>query len=149
MREEKADPVEIFVAFLRREGLNVTRSRLAVLRAVSAQPKHFEVAELQSSLRAQVSPATVYRTLGLLERAGLVRKLSFGETHAHYERAFGREDHGHFICQRCGRVWEFPIKGMRATLEKSAQAAGFSLREAVVEGYGLCRDCQTQGAKPV
>lgn len=146
---KELDPVEIFVGFLRREGLNVTRSRLAVLRAVSAQPRHFEAAELWTSLRSRVSPATVYRTLELLERAGLVRKVSFGEAHAHYERAFGREDHGHLICQRCGRVWEFPVEEMRGAVEKAGQAHGFSLREIVVQGYGLCPRCQATEAKPV
>jgi len=140
----ESDPVEIFVHFLRREGLNVTRSRLAVLRALASLPRHFEAAEVWNALRLEVSPATVYRTLGLLEKAGLVRKVEFGEAHAHYERTFGTEDHGHLICRICGKVWEFPVGVAGAMVEKAAKEKGFILSEVVVQGYGVCPDCRAR-----
>ncbi len=146
--ERNADPFQVFVSFLRREGLNVTRSRLVVLQALAELPRHFEAAELWAAVRPKVSPATVYRTLGLLEKAGLVRKVEFGEAHAHYERAFGREDHGHLVCQLCGRVWEFPVGAARGVVEKAATEKGFSLREVVIQGYGVCPACQArQGSR--
>jgi len=137
------DPLEIFVDFLRREGLNVTRSRLVIFQALAKLPQHFEAAELWAVVRPRVSPATVYRTLSLLEKAGLVRKVEFGEAHAHYERAFGREDHGHLVCRVCGKIWEFPTGKARLDLEKAAKEKSFTLEEIVVQGYGVCSDCQT------
>ncbi len=140
--EPSLDPREIFVSFLREAGLNVTRNRLAVLQTLAELPRHFEAAQVWAVLRSQVSPATVYRTLGLLERAGLVRKVELGEAHAHYERAFGREDHGHLVCRVCGRVWEFPASSARRAVEKAAARNNFDLAEVVVQGYGVCPDCQ-------
>ncbi|MEN3010548.1 MAG: Fur family transcriptional regulator [Candidatus Bipolaricaulaceae bacterium] len=140
----EADPREVFVSFLRREGLHVTRTRLAVLQGLAQLPKHFEAAELWGALRPRVSAATVYRTLELLERAGLVRKVEFGEAHAHYERVFGREDHGHLVCRRCGRVGEFAVGAARRAVEQAAHALGFALGEVVIQGYGLCPQCRAQ-----
>lgn len=139
----RPDPAEIFLDFLRREGLNITRSRLAVLQALSGLPRHFEALDLWNAVHPRVSPATVYRTLGLLERAGLVRKVEFGEAHVHYERAFGREDHGHLVCRACGKVWEFSVGDARNAVEMAAANKGFHLAEIVVQGYGLCPSCRT------
>jgi len=138
------DSLEIFADFLRREGLNVTRSRLVIFQALAELPRHFEAAELWAAVRPRVSPATVYRTLSLLEKAGLVRKVEFGEAHAHYERAFGREDHGHLVCRVCGKIWEFPMEKARLDVEKAAKEKSFTLEEIVVQGYGVCSDCQTR-----
>lgn len=143
------DAQQAFVSFLREAGLNVTRNRLAVLRALRELPRHFEAAQVWMALRSQVSPATVYRTLELLERAGLVRKVEFGEAHAHYERTFGREDHGHLVCRVCGRVLEFPGASARRTVEEAAAKNGFALSEVVIQGYGVCADCRATGAKRV
>lgn len=143
------DVQQAFVTFLREAGLNVTRTRLAVLRALTELPRHFEASQVWLALRSQVSPATVYRTLELLERAGLVRKVEFGEAHAHYERTFGREDHGHLVCRICGRVLEFSGESARRVVEEAAARSDFSLREVVIQGYGVCADCRAAGAKRV
>jgi Fur family ferric uptake transcriptional regulator len=140
---------EIFLDFLRREGLNVTRTRLAVLQVLSQLPRHFEASAVWQALRPRVSPATVYRTLGLLERAGLVRKVEFGEAHAHYERIFGRESHGHLVCRGCGKVWEFPVEGVSTAVEEIAQAQGFVLREVMIQGHGVCPRCQAKADRRV
>ncbi|MBC7220382.1 transcriptional repressor [Candidatus Bipolaricaulota bacterium] len=138
-------PVELFEAFLRRRGLHITQPRRAVVETVFALPTHFEAAELWAALRGSVSSAaTVYRTLELLEQAGLVRRVSFGEAHAHYEHTLGREDHGHLVCRDCGKVIEFSDPGLTQVVARAAARHGFNLSEAVIQGYGLCRACQAK-----
>lgn len=145
-RDMAQKPVDLFEGFLRRQGLNVTQPRRAVVEAVFALPAHFEAADLWGALRGTVSSAaTVYRTLELLEQAGLVRRVSFGEAHAHYEHVLGREDHGHLVCQGCGRVVEFADPGLKKVVTQAAERYGFSLSETVVQGYGLCPTCRAQG----
>ncbi len=137
-------PMDLFEGFLRRQGLKVTHPRRAVVQAVFALPTHFEAVDLWAALRGRVSSAaTVYRTLDLLEQAGLVRRVSFGEAHAHYEHVLGREDHGHLVCQNCGRVVEFSDPNLDHVVTRAAERHGFSLGEAVVQGYGLCPACRT------
>jgi Fur family ferric uptake transcriptional regulator len=139
-------PVDLFEGYLRRQGLKVTQPRRAVVETVFSLPAHFEAADLWAALRGVVSSAaTVYRTLELLEQAGLVRRVSFGEAHAHYEHTLGREDHGHLVCQSCGQVVEFSDPGLQDLVAKAAQRQGFSLAQAVVQGYGLCPACRARG----
>lgn len=140
------EPAELFEAFLRGRGLHVTRPRRAVVEAVFSLPRHFEAADLWAAVRGRVSSAaTVYRTLELLEEAGLVRRVSFGEAHAHYEHVLGREDHGHLVCRRCSRVVEFSDPKLKDVVAQAAARHGFELAEAVVQGYGLCPACREGG----
>ncbi len=135
--------VDRFENFLRQRGLHVTGPRRAVVEAVFALPAHFEAADLWAALRGVVSSAaTVYRTLDLLEQAGLVRRVSFGEAHAHYEHVLGREEHGHLVCRVCGQVVEFSDPSLKKVVTKAAEHHGFTLAEVVVQGYGLCPACR-------
>ena len=143
MSEKAAD---VFEGFLRQHGFHITQPRRAVVEAVFALPAHFEAADLWAALRGTVSSAaTVYRTLDLMEQAGLVRRVSFGEAHAHYEHVMGREEHGHLVCRSCGRVVEFSDPGLEKVVTRAAERHGFSLAETVVQGYGLCPACGEKG----
>lgn len=136
-------PGELFEGFLRRQGLNVTQTRRAVVEAVFSLPSHFDAVDLWAALRDQrVSTATVYRTLDLLERAGLVRRVSFGEAQTRYEHVLGREDHGHLVCRACGRVIEFADLRLQGLVSEVADRHGFDLAEVVVQGHGLCLACR-------
>lgn len=138
--------MDLFERFLRQHGFHVTQPRRAVVEAVFALPTHFEAADLWAALRGTVSSAaTVYRTLDLLEQAGLVRRVSFGEAHAHYEQVMGREEHGHLVCRGCGRVVEFSDPGLKGVVTRAAARHGFALTEVVVQGYGLCAACREAG----
>ncbi len=136
------DPLTQFEKYLRHHGRNVTETRRKILRAVLAHTGHFDATDIWESLRKErVSIATVYRTLELLEEAGLIRKVRLGKAHAHYENVLAREDHGHFVCHRCGRVIEFDLNQIRPALERAAEKEGFFLEKAHVQGAGLCREC--------
>ncbi len=143
IRTRIADPMALFEGYLRHQGMNMTKARRAVVEVVFSLPAHFEAADLWGELRnRRIAPATVYRTLDLLEKAGLVRRVSFGELHAHYEHVVGREDHGHLVCQRCGRVVEFGDPALKEVVVRAAQDHGFALAEVVIQGYGLCPECR-------
>ena len=139
-------PEVLFEEFLRRRGFNVTDTRRKIVKKVFSLHGHFDAAELWEALRDEkVSMATVYRTLDLLEQAGFVRRVSFGEAHAHYEHVLGRDDHGHLVCRRCGKVIEFSGARIRTLLHEVADRNEFELQEAIVQGFGLCRDCRGEG----
>ncbi|MBC7098633.1 transcriptional repressor [Candidatus Bipolaricaulota bacterium] len=138
-----SQPEELFVEFLRQRGFNITGTRRKIVRKVFSMHGHFDASELWEALRDEkVSIATVYRTLDLLERAGLVRRVSLGEAHAHYEHVLGRNDHGHLVCSRCGKVIEFDSMRIRTLMSQIADENGFELRAATIQGFGLCRACR-------
>ena len=100
----------IFRRHLKSCGLKFTLERAQILDAIIRRDAIFEVEELlgemkQGSLR--VSKATVYRTIRLLQEAGIIQQVLFDRKQAHYELVFGREPKDHLTCINTGRVIEF------------------------------------------
>jgi len=108
---------------------------------------HFGVEELASRLYQRTEPvsrATVYRTVGLLESAGIIRRIDLDEPHAHYESTVGGAHHEHLICARCGKVEEVSDKLLENRIERIAQTHGFRLTRHMVQLVGLCRECSDE-----
>src|SRR3989339_1032456 len=101
---------DIFKEYLTSRKLKFTAERQAILDRVFENHKHFEADELLVDLRLndmKISKATIYRTLALLVKCGLLREVIFGEKHAHYEHVYGHEHHEHLVCIKCGKIIEF------------------------------------------
>jgi Fur family ferric uptake transcriptional regulator len=108
--------------------------------------RHFNVDELHRAVRnedASVGYATVYRTVKLLERVGLVTASQFGDGTARYEIAAGDDDHhDHLICTRCGTIIEFEMAAIEDLQREVAHAHGFRLTAHRLDLFGLCARCQ-------
>lgn len=85
-----------------------------------------------------IGTATVYRALDHLTEMGLVRRLSLGRKSAVYE--YVREPHMHFVCRRCGGVYDIraDLSGM---IREAARCCGHSVDGSEVTAYGLCSAC--------
>src|SRR6202046_2748933 len=93
-------------------GIRMTRQRRVILEIIETASQHLDAAQiLRKAVRVDpnINRVTVYRTLGLLKRHGLVDELDLlhvkGEGHF-YERRPQRA-HMHMTCLRCGKVQEF------------------------------------------
>lgn len=93
-------------------GIRMTEQRRAILRVIETANKHLDASQIlrkAQRLDARVDRSTVYRTLRLLKRHGLIDELDLmhinGEGH-YYERKLGK-DHIHMACLRCGKITEF------------------------------------------
>ncbi len=108
--------------------------------------RHLNVEELHRAVRTRdgsIGYATVYRTVKLLERVGLVHAGQFGDGTARYEVAIGDEDHhDHLICSRCARIVEFENEAVEALQRQIAASHGFTLTAHRMDLFGLCPDCQ-------
>lgn len=135
-----------FRLFLQSRGLRVTPERIQILHAVLDTEEHLQAEELAYRLQkngSRVSRATVYRTLIHLVEAGLVRKVDFGEGHAHYENAGkGEGHHDHLICDTCGKVIEFFDPGLEQLQEEIAGRFDFHLTGHQFQLFGVCADCR-------
>jgi len=140
---ERLGEPEIVGEALRRQGKRMTAQRTLLLRIIAESEEHLDAEEIYRRARAQgasLSLSTVYRTLSLLARMGLVRELHFDEEHHHYERALG--EHYHLFCLQCGRVIEYwPPDGGRR-LRQVAEECGFNLLNARLELHGICDECR-------
>src|SRR5258706_3419868 len=96
--------------YLRKKGLKTTQQREAIVDAFLRTSGHVNLEDLLSNARRKqpsVGLATVYRTVKLLEEAGIAAARHFGPGQTLYEVSEGRAHHDHLICESCGFITEF------------------------------------------
>lgn len=131
-------------AALRRVGLRVTASRLAVLSAV-AEGEHLTADQVATAVRGRVgtiSTQAVYDVLGALTRAGLTRRIEPAGSPARYETRVG-DNHHHVVCRICGAVSDIDCVLGEPPCVLPAESSGYVIDEAEVTFWGLCPTCQT------
>ena len=137
--------LEEFRRYLRERGLPVTTQREQVAQAVLQSRGHLSVEDIEQRLRGQnlhIGKATVYRTLDILARSGMIAERDFGEGFRRYERVPGHPHHEHLICTRCGKVIEFTNDRLERLKALVAEEYGFQHHHHRLDIYGLCRECQ-------
>ena len=131
---------------LRRAGLRVTASRLAVLSAVQGAGQHRDAEAIAEAARKQLgalSTQAVYDNLHVLEEAGLVRRIQPSGHPGRYEARVG-DNHHHLVCRRCGLTADVDCAvGAAPCLEPSANL-GFAVETAEVIFWGLCPRCRQE-----
>lgn len=133
-----------FKEFLASKKLKFTPERQAILDRIFANHKHFEADELLFDLRnndLKISKATIYRTLSLLVKSGLLREVIFGERHAHYEHVYGHEHHDHLVCNACGKIIEFVEHRIEKLQDEVCKRKRFKPESHRLQIQGLCEDC--------
>jgi Fur family ferric uptake transcriptional regulator len=137
-----------FQGYLRSRGLKMTRARELVFREILSAPGvHPNADEIRRRLRAKkkdVALATIYRTLNLLVRSGLVMAVDLGESHSHFEPEWSETAHGHLICLSCGRVKEFGQAGIQEAIRRIGETEGYRLDKFSLQVFGFCRDCESK-----
>ena len=131
-----------FTQFLNEGKYRKTPERFAILRKAIELHSHFEVDALHAAIEADgyhVSRATVYNTVELLEKAGILKKNVFGPNSACYYEVH-HDNHIHLVCNRCGKIREVEdahIAGEVMQLEP----ADFTPEGFAITIYGLCSSC--------
>ncbi|MEW6230397.1 MAG: Fur family transcriptional regulator, partial [Bacillota bacterium] len=95
----------------------------------------------------RVSRASVYRTLPLLVKSGLLRDVHSSEKHSHYEHIFGHRHHDHLICTKCGRTIEFNSPMIEKLQTEICNQHGFWATGHKLEITGLCDACRAKEAR--
>ncbi len=124
---------------LRDGGVRVTRQREALLRVLSESADHPDATELHR--RAQViddtvSLATVYRTLTVLEREGVIHRHSFENGSARFEVA-APGHHDHILDLDSGEIIEFHSEKIEELQRRIAAEMGYEIVHHRLELY--CR----------
>jgi Fur family ferric uptake transcriptional regulator len=94
-----------------------------------------------------VNITTIYRTLDLLERIGLVRHTHLGHGAPSYSEQ--EHQHVHFVCHSCGTVTEAPVDLLDDVVTRLRTDSGFELDVTHLALSGLCRACQDQPEETV
>ena len=145
-REEK----DLFAAYLAKHRLKRSEQREAILDAFLRSERHLSVddlLQLAQKRRPDVGRTTVYRTLKLLQAAGLATELVLqGETR--FEREYKRRHHDHFICKTCGAIFEFSSDEIERIQDEVAAGLGFVIDGHRHQIFGYCRACVARHRAP-
>ena len=121
------------------KGLKMTGQRRVIAKVLSESTDHPDVDVLYQrayALDANISIATVYRTVRLFEEAGITQKHDFGDGRARYEEATDCH-HDHLIDLKTGKVIEFSNDEIEKLQEAIARQHGYRLVDHRLELYGL------------
>ena len=129
---------------LKKEGLRYTHQRQAVWDELSISNEHRDAEEIYLALRnsdLNVSRATVYRTIDVLVKNNLVRKLELGDGRARYEHKMDIAHHDHLICVQCGKIEEFMDNMIENRQEMIVQKFGYKLIRHIHQLFVICDEC--------
>ena len=126
---------EILVDILKSEGMRYTAQRQAVWDDIRDQKhtEHRDAEEIYNHIRSKgikVSRATVYRTIDVLVKNRLIRKMDLGDGRSLFEPSTNDiydDRHDHMICTESGKIIEFYDQELDFLQEKIAQKHGYTL----------------------
>ncbi|HID56462.1 TPA: transcriptional repressor [Candidatus Poribacteria bacterium] len=133
------------IEVLRKSGYRTTRQRVAILKALRSSSTHPTAEELYSTVKSQIpniSLGTVYRSLDLFEKLGLLRKISLGEPPSRYNG--NPKMHYHAICLSCGRVFDVDEPVPDDLGKRFSGKTGFEITGYKLEIYGYCKECRSK-----
>jgi Fur family ferric uptake transcriptional regulator len=135
-------------AELSTRGVRMTRQRRTILSVIETARQHLAAAQILGRARkldCRIDRVTVYRTLLLLKRHGLIDELDLmhlrGDGHF-YERRPPR-DHLHMACLRCGKVKEFESNLFERLKGEVQRECRFQILIARLEMGGYCAHCRS------
>jgi Fe2+ or Zn2+ uptake regulation protein len=135
---------------LRSRGIRLTRQRRVVVLVMESAPRHMdanEILEGAQKIDADITRVTVYRTLDLLKRHGLIDELDLLHLrgHRHYYESHGPRDHIHVACMNCGKVREVESPLYEELKKQISRDCEIEISVSRTEIGGICADCRKSG----
>ncbi len=132
---------------LRGRGIRLTKQRRVVLQVIESASRHMDAEEILGNAQQidkDITRVTVYRTLDLLKRQGLIDELDLLHLrgHRHYYESHGPRDHIHVACIRCGKVREVESPLYEELKQQISRDCGIEITVARTEVGGICDDCR-------
>lgn len=135
---------------MKSKGYKLTPQRRAVLDVIiENEDKHLSTEEIYDIVKVkcpEIGLATVYRTIQLLEKIGIVVKLNFDDGCNRYELIKSNEvhQHHHLICNICNSVEEVEDMLLENLEDKVENKYNFKIINHEVKFYGICKKCSNK-----
>ena len=130
---------------LRGQSRKITGPRAAILDVLRHHPHPLTNKEILAALADRgCNLATIYRSMHLLEKMGMVKRFDFGDGAARFELIGDGNDahHHHLVCTQCSEVVDIQECFPGRIERRIAAANGFKAVTHKLEFFGLCPDCQ-------
>lgn len=142
--------VDNLIARLKAEGRRLTPQRKTIVEVFAESGRHLsaqDVYDIVKELHPGMGLTTVYRTLELLTRDRILRRVDFDSGPSRYELNDPNDHHHHLVCSGCGEVVEFHGCDLADLEAHLAEQCGFKVQGHWLEMFGLCASCQRKGAE--
>jgi len=133
------------------EGQRYTRNHRAVVDALKSADRPLSLPELLRSCHG-LAQSSAYRSLAVLEAAGVVHRIVSSSEFARFELAqeLTERHHHHRICNGCGTIEDFELpadveKSLDKALRRIARRGSFTVRSHQLDLIGLCTACSDNG----
>lgn len=128
-------------------GIRMTAQRRVLVGIIQESSRHLDASALLRLARKrdpEIDRATVYRTLHLLKRQGLIDELDLMhiEGEKHYYEVKTSRDHCHLACLQCGAILECASTSFDRLKGEMARESGFAIEVIRLEIGGLCKKCR-------
>ncbi|MBR2667748.1 MAG: transcriptional repressor [Oscillospiraceae bacterium] len=125
---------------------------LALLRSTTTHPTAEWVYAHLKPEWPELSLATVYRNLAYFKETGQLT--SVGTVNGKERWDARTDDHAHFICTGCDRIWDLPVICPPSLTRCAEKASGSQITGCRISFTGVCADCQppdteTTGGMPL
>ena len=131
------------ISSLRGKGYKLTPQRLEIIKLLSHDRSHPGAMDILQKVRKtvpRISMSTVYYTLDMLKKEGLIRELEFYEKDNRYD--INVSNHVNLVCTRCGKIEDFHGK-LAVPAKRVEGKTGFRIQEMRFEYYGYCKECKS------
>ncbi len=125
-------------------GLKTTPQRTAIYEALSQSTSHPTAEEIYAQVFPRfpmMSPNTVYYTLGVLRRVGLIQEVNIGHDRARFDANLS--PHHHLICLGCQTIIDVVDPHLNRLTSKAVFNQDFEVTSYQVEFRGYCGACRT------
>ena len=133
------------VARLRQNGYKLTPQRRAILSVIAISHEHLTPGAIYEKVGQEypgIGLVTIYRTLEILIKLGLICEMHTGSSCRSYSMRRPLEHHHHLICADCGAVIDFTDCDLGKLAQRLSRETGFKIREHLLEFLGQCQNCQ-------
>lgn len=135
-------PQQHLSTILAKHDYKLTKPRMAVFTALLHTGKPLTTSALAAQLCDTVDKVTVYRTIALFEKTGIVHRLWSGfKSSVELSEQFSPHHH-HFTCLGCQQVSVFDDPGIEASLHALETKMSIQLQQHQIELQGYCQNCR-------
>jgi Fur family ferric uptake transcriptional regulator len=131
------------------QGIRMTAQRRALIETIQEATSHLDAAGLLNLARKRdpkIDRATVYRTIELLKRRGMIDELDLMHVNGekHYYEVKTQKDHLHLACFQCGEIEEFASPTFERLKREIGAKNRFDIQVIRLEVGGLCEKCSSK-----
>jgi len=133
---------EEFRLILNSRSQRITNPRLEILGILKLNHDPLTISEIHEKLKNKKTDlATVYRTINLFAKLGIVNEIDFKDEFMRYELVYDRHHHHHIVCKKCKKV-ENVEACVLEELEKLLNKKGYTEISHSLEFFGVCEKCK-------